>query len=496
MKRFFIWVSAFTVFLSVFSVLLPVSNASAASQYDDVISVSTEARVSDFVNGQPCTEINQYNFALRWSEFLEQSTYDNGFDIDGTVYPTYYYNNGTSLNGALGSWLNRTHWALTNEGANQFRITWTTDENSSLQFQTIGDYQYLVTSPSPNTRSFVVSGTPADGSCGFYVEGHYLNNNGTSVASVTIPSSPRQQPVFINWPITYPPGYDGVFPPDTPPQDSVIISPSIFYLVDKKIFTFQNSFDLPSIFGSWSIDGLYTQIDWELQRWDEDQGTYNTVVSRRTTVMEKFTFNIDDLGQEYGQYRVQATFYTSGFVPEGFEYGTRSVTLPIDGSTYSGDTSQMDCEGLSCDVYEQSPYEDCTTFGLDIVGGIGCVFRNFGVWLVATLQWLFVPSDSFVAGWQRDTGNFLNQKLGFLYSSIGFVTGVFGSILSNAGTGTCTLSTPGTLFGAPVSFNMCSIQQVIGNTAWLAIQGIVISLTILLLAFAAYRKYLEVVDQR
>jgi len=183
-------------------------------------------------------------------------------------------------------------------------------------------------------------------------------------------------------------------------------------------------------------------------------------------------------------------FLNANFIPVRF-------TINVNGTFILGG-SNTGCEisDGALDCGENDPYTDCSTFGLDLGGYFNCIMNNFGLWLRNTLINLFVPSWSFFNSWVDDFGTFLNQKLGFIYSSFGFITGLFSGIIAGGTTGTCTIAPPGTFFGATFSVDICTFQTVVGNTVWGIIQGLVISLTILAMAFAAYRKYLEVVDHR
>lgn len=177
---------------------------------------------------------------------------------------------------------------------------------------------------------------------------------------------------------------------------------------------------------------------------------------------------------------------------------TTRIQIDANGTFQKGGTGVNECSIVS-GIYEcepADPLEDCSTYGLDVGGYFQCIINNFGIWLRNTLINLFVPSYSFFSTWTTSFGEFLNTKLGFVYSSFAMITSLFGGIISSGINTSCTLTTSGTLFGAPFSVDVCNFQEIVGNTVWGIVQGLVISLTILALAFAGYRKYLEVVDHR
>jgi hypothetical protein len=182
----------------------------------------------------------------------------------------------------------------------------------------------------------------------------------------------------------------------------------------------------------------------------------------------------------------------------GAQYKTVRFQLDVDGLFKDGGTGLETCvdDGLQVNCDGATPLADCSTFGTDVGGYFQCVMTNFGIQMQSWLRDLFMPRHSFFNGWSSNLGDFLNSKLGFVATSFAFVASLFGGIIEGAATTSCTIAPPGTLFGQPFSINVCQFATIIGSTPWGVMQGLIVSLTVLALIFAGYRKYLEVVNHR
>lgn len=199
-----------------------------------------------------------------------------------------------------------------------------------------------------------------------------------------------------------------------------------------------------------------------------------------------------------GHYKLLVAYDFPSFVPkpanpeEGeLKYLPVGFPLNIDGSSYNGST--IDCLNGVCP--EPTPYEDCSTYGTDIVGGLGCQFRNFGVLIQTVITNLFVPNPTFLKSYQENLTGFFNEKLGFLATSVGFVGTFFTNIINSATTPQCVIESNDTLFGVQPRFDVCVLQSIYAP-AFYAMQVLIIGITCVGLFFAGLRKYHEVVDRR
>lgn len=233
----------------------------------------------------------------------------------------------------------------------------------------------------------------------------------------------------------------------------------------------------------------------------QTDGGGETILFSVLNTTETFTYTFNQY--EHYELTVQMLDYDQipyENLPSGYIYGYTVVSMYVNGTNnYLHDS--LGCyiaDEIFCLVDEYSPFIDCSAiFGdFDLVGGFGCVMENFGIFLKASLFTLFTPNPDFYKNYWAEFGEFLNTKLGMLYTSIGFVFSLFGSIITSGATTECTITPVGTLFGQSFTIDVCSFEDIAGSTLWGVLQGLVISLTILALSFALYRKYNEVVDKR
>lgn len=166
----------------------------------------------------------------------------------------------------------------------------------------------------------------------------------------------------------------------------------------------------------------------------------------------------------------------------------RIFPLKVDGSSYILDSDDMGCEaGGICEP--PSPFEDCATYGADLIGGIGCQIRNFGVLLRSLFITLFVPSPGFFKDYFTEFKDFINAKLGFLIWpvtwSVDFVSAFFNGV--NGTNNICNWSF-GNIFNNDFKLNFCSLEQhfpTAFNTARYMIQAF----TVFMLVSGLYGHY-------
>lgn len=137
----------------------------------------------------------------------------------------------------------------------------------------------------------------------------------------------------------------------------------------------------------------------------------------------------------------------------------RVYPLKIDGSSYVLDSDELNCDdGGVCE--QPSPYEDCSTYGTDIIGGLGCVLRNFGVFLRSLFVTLFVPTSGFLKDYFSDFKEFIDAKFGFLIWplqwAVDFVNAFFDGL---DGTNNICSWSFGDLFNSSFRLNFCSLEQ-------------------------------------
>lgn len=310
---------------------------------------------------------------------------------------------------------------------------------------------------------------------------------------------------FSTAPFLPPEDYAGQIPPQSAvePVEDIIVRPTGVYSVEDRKFNLLNAYTLrqsiemaypsyPKVFNV--PDGYVSYI---ITKCDDNFNNCQTIKSESNVlVSSKIEYQFDD----YGKYAFTYGYTFPSVVPkpaspEGTElkYDVQSFQLNIDGTSYTGNPTDGECTDGFCP--SPSPYEDCSTYGTDVVGGLGCVMRNFGVLLKVILTNLFVPNSTFLKEYQANLTGFFNEKLGFLATSAGFITGLFSSIISGAANTSCTITPSGTFFGSSFTIDVCTFQRITAG-GFAAIQTLIIGLTSVALFFAGLRKYHEVVDRR
>lgn len=478
--------SALLVFSSLVGSLLPFlsSSVSAATPYDSAVQL-IENPVLIAPNGT-----TEHDLALDYLTLISSSS--------STDCSTAYSQIGVALSG-MGS----TGLSIIDEVAdgNGFAGYFYYSQNNSLEF---GFNNSSVTGRNSLRSSSTNITTSTAGTSGGSVL-YRLNNDGTvgvfcfpgsfvtSANTISADLNPQETWIWYSSSIiNYPVGYAGPVVPSSPSGPIVYKYPSISYSVDNnKVIANYNG---PGCINSTENPEqcVIGKLLWTVQ--DNDSETVYTVVTGF-----KDTFNFT--ASEYGHYDLSVIYVDAGVpylpLPDEFTYTSTTIEMYISGSnTYSSDTSMCPVSSGFVICAEVLPYEDCSTFGVDVVGGLGCVMNNFGVFLRGMLHTIFVPNPEFFVGYFDQFTTFLNTKLGFIYNGISSVFLLLGSALAGAATTSCVISPPGTLFGAPVEFNICMLEEIIGEPAFIAIQALVIGITVVALVFAAMRKYHEVVDKR
>lgn len=305
--------------------------------------------------------------------------------------------------------------------------------------------------------------------------------------------------VVKNYKFLAPDGYEGNLPPSGNPP-STEIRPVGVYRVENRSFNITSAKSLQQIIREngvlYQLNGYLTYYVYKCT-----DGTYDNcseLVYSQDNLIESDQFNY--VFPETGHYVVSYGYTFPGPVPKPvnppsgeFTYPPMSYQLNIDGSSYIGQPGQEGCIDGLCPA--PSPYEDCSEYGTDIIGGIGCQVRNFQVWLRVTLTGLFAPSPGFMKEYQENLTSFFNEKLGFLATSVGFIGNTFTTIINSASQTKCTVTPDGTFFGSRFTIDVCKFQEIF-PAGFAVLQNIIVGITSVGLFFAALRKYHEVVDRR
>lgn len=486
------------VLVGLSSLLLPLSSVltstvNAASIYDDLIVQAPDPTIKrvSYYDTPNCANPNTFDsvdstiFTLR--NYISSYT---GTTPQSTLIDQF--ENATSTNKSW-SIIKSTEYESSSTSNTDRReridITWSASEDLQYIFTGEGFSREVPNLSTPGRKYMSIRYSSDD--CTFTLTESYSVAQMGSLQKPTYSVSGQFNYVLVNnLDIDYPDDYEGDRPSDNSPL--IYVQPNFTYNVNSNVFTATHT-------GDGCIRGVIDpsvcsipKISWGVQL-DDGDWTYTT-----TLVGETFNY----VATEYGHYNFSALYVDSGVpyapLPTEYEYRTTVIQAYIDGfNNYNADTSMCSVSPDGYKVCEEvSPYEDCMEYGIDLIGGIGCQLRNLTVAWQSMLTRLFVPIPTFFNSYYDQFGTYLNNKLGFIYSSIAAVFGILGGVVTGAATTSCTLTPPGTIFGAPVVFNVCQFQSVIGNTPFVAIQTLIIGITVVTLVFAGIRKYQEVVSQR
>jgi hypothetical protein len=134
--------------------------------------------------------------------------------------------------------------------------------------------------------------------------------------------------------------------------------------------------------------------------------------------------------------------------------GSIQENITVDGSYTEG---IMKNNG----IYPKSDLKDCSGYGADIAGAIGCHFYNFGL----KIRDFFVPDPRAVNDEMNAFGEYFQTKLGFIYDSIAMIMNTFSSLTTAIATPTCNLNT-GSISGHEVDINLCNVRTSVGSAAF------------------------------
>lgn len=449
------------LFTSVSSVLLYSRPAGASSIYDSYYQKSDAIKVNaNNYYGRTCSDVD---ISANWSSYI--------LDKSKWLNETYNGNADVSLQNAF----DHGRWAvsMSNQwGQNGYftivTVAWTEDTSLAVQWnptdervEVVGNQLHAISISS----RFIVSGIAGD--CDPIAWSYGATGIPFVVMSskkpfVNSPASSNEAGATTNLFIysdhyNYPTGYAGPQIPGSHNQKSDFYVPYILNVDDKNITVTPKPVDTGGKCWRWASTlvkkGSSTSenfADWEVIA-ETDYLESNAPAQLRA--------------REYGNdYAIGMMAYDcnapavkiSDFYNLKLE---RIFPLKIDGSSYILDSANLNCENQGlCE--ELTPYEDCASYGVDLIGGLGCVMRNFGVFLRSLFITLFVPSPGFFKDYFTDFKTFIDTKFGFLIwpltFAIDFVNAFFNGV--NGTNNICNWSF-GNLFNSDFKLNFCSLEQ-------------------------------------
>lgn len=298
------------------------------------------------------------------------------------------------------------------------------------------------------------------------------------------------QPFEVGFPVVYPPGYNGT---PVQPETRDKIYPKILYLVAEYDFTANYVGDTIIPFNQvnqvCTLDQQPMYVTYSILASGE-------IINSRTLKCDE-TYNFKLPGYDNYELYVVYTNATGEIIGETDNYILNASIMPFvaDGSSYTGanDGSQGECSTIdNMQVCEQvSPYEDCSEFGIDLIGGFGCIIKNFQIWIKATAMQLFVPRTSYFNGFSQTFGTLVESKLGFAATAYSMLVDWINSLIFVEADCTPTLG-GGTFFGATMNYNFCAFEQA-APTIWTPLITIARLSIAAGFVFIAYRRMLEII---
>lgn len=477
-----------TALSSVFS-----ANVSAISDYDNVYTTTDKIEVgikreSGDSNYGSCTDLANVGYTNYSQNYIQFFTDPDKWDIPQSQADMYQSFKNAQENG---------YWGVTQvdgdvgQGYIQktFKIFWS--ENATA---TIDWYPTAAVVPNVQKTIYVQQfwNYPGFGNLCFpqpHKVKAFEQGNGQAIANPPS-SSTKYRNFYLSGNVNpnYPSGYAGD-PISSSANLSIPTHPDVVYTVrDKKLTaTFLQQPKIEGSYVYWTIVDSDNNVIYEFPSNDDIDGTF-------VPPSGQIEYDFDD----YGDYQLTAQFKQLPFpapnMPNDRNYNVLRLPLKVDGSTYTSSAGMQNCdEEGNCE--QPSPYEDCSQYGSDLIGALGCQFRNLALRIRNVLVGLFVPSTQFFKQYWNDLGNFLTSKLGFIYQSIASIVSLFTGLVTNAATPDCTYSFSGQFYGTGFSLNMCKFQQMFPSI-FTVMQSLVVGVTVIGIYFGLQRKYHEVVDAR
>ena len=449
-KRIFL--SCLILFSTVSSALLfGVSSANAASDYG--IRITDSIHLGGTTSAGTC---DLHEMSTQWAEFMSTDT-NNQWSYKNTWnYQSNYDNARASLDSFASRFADRlasgSGWAVqqgpgSDPGAGDYIRIYTFDSDAELEVHD----GYITATGNFKSVSFMIN---PNAGCRFQMWDYQDSTTFFSISPIN-----DAHPIFLvaTDNITYPSDYTGPQIPAsfTPKSDFYI--PYFLNVDDKKVTVTPKQVDTGGKCWQWAStivkkgDSTSDNLgDWEVI----DETDY--LASNEPAEMRV---------QEYGtDYAIGMLAYDcpppNAKISDVYDLKLERIfPLKIDGSSYVLDSDDLNCEneGL-CE--EPSPYEDCSTYGADLIGGLGCVMRNFGVFLRSLFITLFVPTPGFLKDYFTDFKDFITAKLGFLVWplqwAIDFVNAFFDGL---SGTNSICSWSFGNIFNSDFKLNFCSLEQ-------------------------------------
>lgn len=291
----------------------------------------------------------------------------------------------------------------------------------------------------------------------------------------------------------YPSGYSGTSVPESVLNipDYYSLAELAYWVNDKKLELKNitpNLLDYPVVACSYKI---YKVSDPNELVYDSSTNGYHMCDEKREYTVSSYGSYLLELNIWYD--KLEGQFYDN---TDFILAGVASTEIDIDGTTFSGVIAGT---GLTSTDKKQTDYEDCTSHGWDVAQRLTCEIRNLGLRIRDMFTFLIIPNSSQINTLFTDFNQYMNNKLGFLWSPFNFFSSLLQGMMTSPES--CSINTSkipeadlnGTFFGSTVHLNVCSAEQDMPRVYNLVV-FIVRVVTVLAFAYALYARAMSFLE--
>jgi len=457
---------------------------------------------------------------------LAASPYDNFVQItdDYTLEANNYYNNyysGTDVSDWRGELENNDWWANENAkndllpqiksiqqspSASVAVIRVTEFQQGNIERYASNFYIYFCDEPLDVTFTYSVFATcnGTGKSVAIFSKAIWLGYGGGDPVFADIGSpanSPMSTPVntnntgevefriveTANLDVTYPPDYAGLPIPGIS-LEQLSYYPEITLNVRNKNINVRYNGNIERELAELPYPPDYPSgytIKWKLERQISTSPLeYELVNEKELSKDVAYEYDVDQLST----YRITASPVVPFYEEANILVNSTSLPFVVDGTSYTQTAGGKNCVNGVCE--QETQYDDCSTYGVNVAGAIICVFGNFQKWLISTLMWLFIPNAGNVSNYSTAFVNVIREKMGFVWTGFSFIVDWLKTLLV---TDThCTFATNGTFFGANINLNFCQLEQA-SPTIYNMMIGFLRLLFGAVLVFFSYRRFMHII---
>lgn len=497
--RRFLYLSFVTLFSGLSVVSFFASSASAASSYDGLVNTVSPLIITDYSSGLSKTLSSDMEVLTQALQAAEARC-NQGTGPDPCTMRDDIEN---IINGEI------TDYVILGDNYNygqsptfgtftSFRVFWSPSNQGEIYFS--DEYAPTIHVSAPDIRSTMP--ITYDDSCPWYGTSECLVLSGSQIQG-GIAWGHDQADIFTfyssTFSVDYPAGYEGEMVP-TPGQQGMTFTPKIMYSVydDGQLKALNMG---PREAFVPNDNGILQTAKIEYLVTDEND---DEIDRQSLDLLSPYSFDLPGLGD----FKLTVRYVHPG--PPMAPYADNVTLRPVvfsfanNGLFFIGTDHGDECDTSGDEVQcsQPSPYKDCAAVWGEsanwwsaVPDYVVCIGSNVGIWIRGFTVQMFVPSYTFFNSWRDDFGLFWEDKLGFVYQSVGLVGGMFGDIMSSAATPKCTLTPSGQFMGSDVEFDICAFED-IAPVPFNALRFLIIGITMVGVTFMGYRKYMEVMSAR